>query len=121
MNIRHRQKDSWRKEVLVASDLQDGRFRIVTDAAIERFDDALLPKLADRAGEIIRRLSLSERSPRHGSDQAQKKHRQTPHGIDLPVYTRLLSSSTAPALKMKTGRHRMPRQPKAARDTFPKS
>ena len=95
MNIRHRQKDNWRKEVRIASGLQDGRFGVVTDAAINRLDNALLPKLANRAGEIIRRLGLPERSPRQGGNQAQEEHRHTPHGVHLPVCTRFLSSYLA--------------------------
>jgi hypothetical protein len=95
VNIRHRQESSWRKEVRAATGRQDRRFHVVTDTAIDRFDNIPVPKLADRADEIIRRLGLSERSPRQGSDQAQKKHRQTPHGIHLPVCTRFLSSSLA--------------------------
>jgi hypothetical protein len=92
MRDRHRQRGR------VAADLQDGRFRVVTDSAIDRLNDVPLSKLANRAGEVVRRLGLSERSARQGGDQTQQEHRQTPHGTHLLVYTPLLS--TQPAIQV---------------------
>jgi hypothetical protein len=51
------------------SRLQYCNIRVVADSAIDPLD-VTFPQLGKRAGEVARRLGLSERRPRHGGGQA---------------------------------------------------
>jgi len=92
MNDCHRRRDRCREWVRITARLQDRRFLVVPDAAIDRLDEVAWPKLGDRAGEIVGRLSLSKRGPRQGGYQAQQEHRRIAHAVYRAVRLKFLSS-----------------------------
>ena len=70
MDVHRRQQDRRRKGLRFAPYLEHGHFLVVADAPIDCMEDIRLPALAKGAGKVIRRLRLSERSPRQGCNQA---------------------------------------------------